>query len=67
MHQKAGGVMLQTKQMTSGLYQTGGGTCVRAAYETNVKASISEPNASELRCFKIFLGFSLTAFLGLKC
>ena len=41
--------MPQTKQMTSGLYQAGGGTRVRAAYETNVKASISEPNASELR------------------
>ena len=39
MHGKAGEVMPQTKQMTSGLYQAGGGTCVCAAYETNVKAS----------------------------
>ena len=58
--------MPQTKQMTCGLYQAGGGTCVCAAYETK-REGLSKPNASELRCFKIFLGFSLTAFLGLKC
>ena len=57
--------MPQTKQMTSGLYQPGGGTYVRAAYETNVKVS-RNPTLANLDVSKYFLVL-VSLRLGLKC